>query len=89
MNDPSLRERLCQQESKSPQLEERFQKELRAMMERKLKPFERVMWTISTLIGASFVPLFIYISVIGLHARRCRFERASVRRRFSARSGPC
>ncbi|MBI5093054.1 MAG: hypothetical protein HZB26_11530 [Candidatus Hydrogenedentes bacterium] len=67
MNDQPLRERLFEQETRSPALEEKFRKELRAMTERKLKPFERVVWSFATALGLFFVVFFGYIAITAPH----------------------
>jgi hypothetical protein len=62
MNNQPLRERLFEQENRTPALEEKFRKELHDMMERKLKPFEKVVWSIATAAGVFFILFFGYFA---------------------------
>ncbi len=54
----SFTKRLLEQESTSSELEGRYRKELEAMLERKLKPVERVAYSIAAVMGFGFLIIF-------------------------------
>lgn len=54
----SFAERLLEQESTSSELEGRYRKELEAMLERNLKPAERVAYPIAAVMGFGFLIIF-------------------------------
>lgn len=63
MNDRSIRNRLLEMEKQTPQLQERFEKEKRKMLERKLTRSGRVVWGLASLIGAWFFVYFSYVAI--------------------------
>lgn len=69
MTENDLSERLLKLERVSPELEARYKRELQNMIERKLKPYERVAWSLSALMGVGFFVgfggVFLYIMRLG------------------------
>jgi len=64
MNDQSIRERLLNMEERTPALEERFKKEIKRMLERKLTRFEKIAWALASVVGAFFVIFFSYLALV-------------------------
>ncbi len=58
MNDHDLREELLRLETFSPQLRQRYKTELESMVERRLRPWERVWWCCWAVMGFGFVAVF-------------------------------
>lgn len=63
MNEQSIRHRLLEIEKRTPHLEERFEKEKRKMLERKLTRSGRIVWILASLIGAYF---FVHLSYLAI-----------------------
>jgi len=54
MAENDLSAQLLKLEPVSPELEARYKQEIKNMIERKLKPYERVAWSLSALMGVGF-----------------------------------
>jgi len=63
MNEQSIRERLLEMEKRTPEFEQKFRKEIKKMMEKTLTRTERVAWSLSVVLGLTFVVLFSYVAV--------------------------
>jgi len=64
MNDKSIRDRLLDMEKRNPDLEERFKKEMKKMLEKKLTPFGKIVWALASLFSAAMLIRFSYIAVV-------------------------
>ena len=64
MNDPDLRDELLRFETFSPNLKEKYRKELKNMLEKRLKPWERVWWSWWALLGFGFMAGFGAIALL-------------------------
>ena len=62
MTPENLRNALLAQESHSPELKSRYEKEIRKIMEKELPAWQRVCWALSGIVGLSFVVLFGYMA---------------------------
>ena len=60
MAENDLCGQLLKSERVSPELEARYKQEMQNMIERKLKPYERVAWNLSALMGVGFFVGFGY-----------------------------
>lgn len=64
MNEQSIRDRLLGMEKRTAQLEERFEKEKKKMLERKLTLSGKIVWLLTSLIGAYFAIHLSYLAII-------------------------
>ena len=64
MNEKSIRDRLLEMEKRNPDLEERFEKEKKKMLTRKLTTSERVIWAFASLLGAYFFVQLTYLAIV-------------------------
>jgi len=64
VNDQSIRNRLLEMEKRNPDLEEQFKKEMKKMLDRKLKLFEKIAWTVTSLVAAFMVIFFSYMAIV-------------------------
>lgn len=58
MKKRSLRDGLMELETMSPHLRDKYKQEVKAMIERKLTPAQRAMWTFSVFLGFVFLVVF-------------------------------
>lgn len=65
MNDSKLRDELLRLETFSPNLREEYEKELKNMIEKRLKPWERVWWSWWALLGFGFMVGFGAVAWLG------------------------
>ena len=63
MNNHSIRDRLLDLEKRTPEQEERFNREIKKMFEKKLTPSEKKQWIIEFLFLAFFIVLFSYKAI--------------------------
>jgi hypothetical protein len=61
--NPNLRDRLCELEPQNPLLRERYQKELQAMLEKKLGPWTKLFLAI---VMAGSVAIAIFLSIVAI-----------------------
>ena len=64
MNDKSIRDRLLDMEKRNPDLEERFNEEMKKMLEKKLTPFGKIVWALVSLFSAAMFFRFSYMAVV-------------------------
>jgi hypothetical protein len=63
MSNKSIRDRLLELEKRTPGLVERFEKEKKKMLERKLTRRERIVWVLTMLLGAYFAVYLSYQAI--------------------------
>lgn len=63
MSKDSFRDSILEQEKWTPEFEEKFHKEMKNIMEKKLGRAGKIGWIFSTLLGIFFVVLFSYVAL--------------------------
>jgi hypothetical protein len=64
MNNKPIRPRLLEMEERTPELEKRFEEEMKKMLEKQIKPSGRIMWLLTSLVGAYFMIHFSYLAIV-------------------------
>jgi hypothetical protein len=64
MNKRSIRDRLLEIETRTPSLEEKFKKEMKKMLGKKLTSLGKIVWAITLVIAALLVIRFFHMAIV-------------------------